>query len=223
MKRTVVIGVAAAALCLYALSIMAAQSNYSGTWVLDKESQKSVPKGFANYTVTIKQDGNQLSVTTLPGGAVDTSEQGSGNNSNLQALQNEANAQSQGSKAANGGLTRGSGTMGDATPGSSGPRSLALQTIPAQATYNLDGKKIINHISGYGTVQLTTKWSKGGKSLNLSTAYEETKNGQTYLALSSKERWTLSEDGQTLKVQRTVSSESTSDTVVFMPRKKTAP
>ncbi len=45
MRRTVVIGVAGAALCLYALSAMAAQNDYSGTWALDKESRKSVPTG----------------------------------------------------------------------------------------------------------------------------------------------------------------------------------
>ncbi len=165
--------------------------------------------------MTIKQDGNQLMVTSQPGGAAETSGQGSGNSSNLQTLQNEANAQSQSSKAANGGLVRSGGTMDDATPGSSGPGSLAMQTIPTQATYNLDGKKTTEQVSGYGTVQLMAKWSKGGKSLDLSTAYAETQDGQTHLALSSKERWTLSEGGQSLKVQRTVSSPNTSDNIVW--------
>ncbi len=223
MRRTVGIAVAGAALCLCALSVSAAQNDYSGTWVLDKGSVKAVPKGFAHYTMTIKQDGNQLVVTVQPGGAADAGEQGPGSNGTLQALQNEANAQSQGSKSANGGLVRSGGTMGDATPGGNGPGSLAMQTAPSQATYNLDGRKTTDHVSGFGDVQLTAKWSKGGKSLDLSIAFQESSDGQTHLALNSKERWTLSEDGQTLKVQRTVSTPSTSDTVVFTLRKKSAP
>jgi hypothetical protein len=52
--------------------------------------------------------------------------------------------------------------------------------------------------------------------------HQETVNGQNLTALTAKERWTLSEDGQVLKVQRTVSTQQTSETVNLIFRKKPA-
>lgn len=219
MRRMMIIVISGASLLLSAVSTFA-QNNYSGTWVLEKGSQKIVPKNMVNYTVVIKQDGDKLTVLTAPGGALGMSEQGSGNNNTLQY---DLNAQSQGLKAANGGLVRSSGTMGEAAPGSNVPGSMALQMVFAQANYTLDGKKATAYVEGLGNAQFMGKWSKGGKSLELTITHDETRNGQTQMAFSSKEQWTLSADGQTLKLHRAVSTQAGSDNVVLVFRKKPTP
>jgi len=110
--------------------------------------------------------------------------------------------------------------MGDSGKPSNG--SMAIQMAIPEATYSLDGKKTTDTLPGIGTATLTAKWARGGKSLDLSMVHQETVNGQNLTALTAKERWTLSEDGQVLKVQRTVSTQQTSETVNLIFRKKPA-
>jgi hypothetical protein len=224
MRRMMIIVITGALLLLSAVSTFA-QNNYSGTWVLEKGSQKIVPKNMVNYTVVIKQDGDKLTVMTSPGGTDNTGGQGSGdlNNASNMTLQHESSAQSQGAKSATGVLVRSSGTMGEAAPGSNVPGSMALQMVFAQANYTLDGKKATAYVEGLGNAQFLGKWSKGGKSLELTITHDETRNGQTQMAFSSKEQWTLSADGQTLKLHRAVSTQAGSDNVVLVFRKKPTP
>lgn len=61
-------------------------------------------------------------------------------------------------------------------------------------------------------------WSKDGKTLELSLVQQEA-GGQHRTLLTSRERWTLSADGEFLKLQRSVSAPEGSDGVILVFRK----
>jgi hypothetical protein len=87
-------------------------------------------------------------------------------------------------------------------------------------TYSLDGKETPAPYEALAnvTAKLKAKWAKDGKTLDLSFA-QDTGLGGNSAALTIKERWTLSEGGEVLKVQRTVATGQGTDTVVLIFRK----
>jgi hypothetical protein len=204
-----------ATLILCAVSIKAAENDYSGIWVLDKGATKGLSSHVRAYDMVVTQDGQQLVVTTQTEGQLTVGEQGSRTSDNTNAL---ARAEApQGPKTAGLTMVGSPGTMGD---NSLSNGSLAFRTVVPQATYTLDGKKTTVNLVGFGQATLTAKPGKNGKSLDLSMTHQETVGGQLMTALVAKERWTLSDDGQVLKVQRTVSTQQTSETVNLVFRKK---
>lgn len=83
-----------------------------------------------------------------------------------------------------------------------------------KATYTLDGKETTHEIEARGGAEgqpspagarlaLKANWKKGGKILELqSTRKFKTPEGD--LSMTNKDRWELSEDGQTLIVKRSL-------------------
>jgi len=55
---------------LWAISILAAQSDFSGTWVLDMQKTRSLPKSLKGFTMVVTQNKQQLVVQSqVNGGA----------------------------------------------------------------------------------------------------------------------------------------------------------
>jgi hypothetical protein len=204
-------------LILSAVSVTAAQNGYSGTWVLDKGASKGLPSHVKAYDMVVAQDGQQLVVTSQTEGQVAVGEQGSRKSADTNALIRAETPQ--GPKTAGELMVGSPGTMGDSSPSNG---SLAFRTVVPQVTYTLDGKKTTVTLMGFGQATLIAKPGKNGKSLDLSMTHQETVGGQSLTALVAKERWTLSDDGQVLKVQRTVSTQQSSETVNLTFRKKPA-
>jgi hypothetical protein len=217
MNRTkLVLGLTVVAMLIVcAVSLKAAENSYSGTWVLDKEASKGLPKHVKTYNMEVTQDGEQLVVTTLTEGQAAVGEQGSRASENTSAL---IRAQTPtGPKTAGQSMVGSTGTMGENGPSNG---SLAFLTVVPQVTYTLDGKKTTATLMGFGDATLTAKQAKNGKSLDMAMSHQESVGGQSLTALVAKERWTLSDDGQVLKVQRTVSTQQASETVNLTFRKK---
>lgn len=208
---------ATATLFLCAVSVRAAENSYAGSWVLDKEASKGLPSHVRTYDMVVTQDGEQLVVTTHTAGQAAAVEEGSRTSQNTSDLVRAETPQ--GPKISGELSVRSHGTMGDSGVSNG---SLAFLTVVPQLTYTLDGGKTTATVAGLGTATLTAKPGKNGKSLDLSMTHQETVGGQSITALVAKERWTLSEDGQVLKVQRTVSTQQTSETVNLTFRKKPA-
>lgn len=91
---------------------------------------------------------------------------------------------------------------------------MALQMGVQQATYQLDGKETVVELEPRqggegqpqqpgGSLVLKASWKKNGKVLELqSTRKINLPDGER--SITSKDRWELSEDGQTLTVKRSV-------------------
>jgi hypothetical protein len=180
-----------------ALSIQAAQADFSGTWVLDTQSIKGLPPTFGSYTIVVRQDAKQL--------VIDTQILSKGDAEAAKAQQPDTVG---GNKLTGAAITTGS--MGGNT---------AVFTVAPEATYSLDGKKTADRVPGIGDVTFRAKWGKDGKSLELWMVHTVVVD-QLSVDTTSKEKWTLSEDGQSLKLQRTVSSQQGSSTANLTFRKK---
>jgi hypothetical protein len=187
-----------------AISVMAAQSNFSGVWVLDKGKTRSLPHGLKNYTMVVTQNEQQLVVES-------TVEGGSGPEASTDF-----------------GGYLGTGSM--ATEIRSG--SLASAVVKPYAIYSLDGKETTaEQLWGTSKVKsrFKAKWSKDGKTLDLTliqrdkateehTSVRSSARAQTS-ALTIREHWTLLEGGEALKVQHSVEVPVGADTVTLVFRK----
>jgi hypothetical protein len=191
-------------LAFSAVSVMAAQSNFSGVWVLDNGKTHSRPHGLKNYTMVVTQNEQQLVVeSTVEGGSGPVASGDSG-----------------------GYLS--TGTMGaNVRPG-----SLASVIVKPYAIYSLDGKeKTAEQLWGASKVlsKFKAKWSKDGKTLDLlliqrdATTRDLTSESSSALkhssALTIREHWTLLEGGGALKVQHSVEVPSGADTITLIFRK----
>jgi hypothetical protein len=91
-----------------------------------------------------------------------------------------------------------------------------------QVIYSLDGKETTAVGGSNFTSKLKAKWSKDGKTLDLSIVQKETTSMQQGATDTIKERWTLSEGGEVLKVQRSVVTEGGSDVITLIFGKGTS-
>ncbi len=206
---------AAATMIVCVVSIQAAENDFAGTWVLDKAATKGLSSHVKAYDMVVTQDGQQLVVTAQAQSQTTAGDNGSRTSADRNALQ--AMEATQGTKASGRAMV-GSDGASDGSVHIEG--SLALGTVVPQVTYTLDGKKTSVNLLGAGQATVTAKPGKNGKSLDLSVIHLEPAGGQLITALVAKERWTLSDDGQALKVQRTVSTQQTSETVNLVFRRK---
>jgi len=152
-KARIVFGFFMLGLC--AISMMAAQADFSGTWVLDMQKTRSLPKSLKGLTMVVTQNGQQL------------------------VVQRQMN-------------------------GSGGRETIGLSMVMPQATYSLDGEEKAVQFAGMN-LKIKAKWAKDGETLDLSVIQENNMSTQTP-GFHVKERWTLSDGGQVLKVQRSVTT-----------------
>ena len=182
-----------------AISVMAAQNDFSGVWTLNKQKTHGLPKDLKGFTLVVTQNEQQLVVKTRLEGGVQ--------------------AKAEDSNMTNGGtyLTMWGGAGGYR------PGTLALSVVMPQLTYSLDGKEttaegVVSSI----TSKLKAKWSKDGKTLDLSLVQKDTASMQQGTTDTIKERWTLSAGGDVLKVQRSVGTAGGSDAITLIFGKETS-
>ncbi|MCS6804137.1 MAG: hypothetical protein RMM98_00250 [Acidobacteriota bacterium] len=176
MKRLwlIYLSVTLPALVVYIGSAATTQTNYSGTWVLDKEKTADRPLRLEGYTMVVTQDGEQLQVT-LTGGR-------------KPAQRRHPADVDQSPRPGPPGRPR----------GGPGPFGMALPT----ATYKLDGTTTTVEHNGRGRVLLKAEWKQNQTVLELSQIRQmSTPDGE--FTFTTVERWELSADGQTLTVHRT--------------------
>jgi hypothetical protein len=216
-----IIGIIILSFC--AASIATAQENFSGIWVLDKVKTKGLPPGLQTYTMTVKQDEQQIVVGTKVEGSLAPSRGGG-------PLFDDGGAP--GGRGGGGGGMRGGGGGGGAMRGGGGDLlgggspegTVAIRMFIPQATYSLDGQKTTSELPGLGTVTAKAKWAKDKKRLELSLVRVTQFQGRP-VTFSSDERWALSDEGEVLDVQRAADTPGATDSIklVFHKLKGEAP
>jgi len=210
-------------------------TNFSGNWVLNFGQTKNPPAGLQRYSMVVNQDEQQLKV--------DTSLQG-----DLQATPNRPNSGGYpgGSPGGYPGGRRGGmggglglpggigigmpgGGMGMPRGGGGRPRAegplqgnvAAYKLYPQSAVYKLDGSESTVQLGDPEQTNATSKAEreKNGEVLKLSlvgNGDSDQRGGKIQL----KEQWKLSDDGKSLKVDRSIKSPEGSGTVhlVFLKR-----
>jgi hypothetical protein len=199
-------------------------TNFSGNWVLSFGQTKNPPAGLQRYSMVVNQDEQQLKV--------DTSLQG-----DLQATPNTPNSGgypggSSGGSGRRGGMGGGMGGIGIGIPGvgmgmprggggrprTEGPSSqgsvAAYKLYPQSAVYKLDGSESTAQLGDPEQTNATSKAEreKSGEVLKLSLVGNGD-SGQGGRKIQVKEQWKLSEDGKSLKVDRSIKSPEGSATV----------
>jgi hypothetical protein len=167
----------ACALLVNALAAPAAQTNFAGTWALDKSKSADLPPQWSSLeslTLTVTQDAQQLTVASDMKMSADANAGGGG------------------------------GGMGG---GMGGGRGRGMGGFPPSSTYKLDGTETTAEATGGrgGTSTLKAEWKDGGKTLELKRVTKFNFQGNDVTATTTED-WSLSADGKTLTIKRTSES-----------------
>jgi hypothetical protein len=191
MKRVVTGFALVGTLVVGVLAAGTSPTDFSGTWVLDKNKSQGLSRMLQNiesYTMTVKQDAQQLTVENKIVGAPRPapSDQGTG-------------GQTEGSRTGDG--RRGGGFGGGR--GGRGGSGMGAGT----AIYKLDGTETRAESTGGrgGAATFKALWKDNGRALELTTTRSFNFQGNE-TTRTTKERWELVDGGKTLKVQRTSDS-----------------
>jgi len=211
-------------------------TNFSGNWVLNFGQTKNPPDGLQGYELVAKQDERQLKVeTTLqvdlqrtsstpnpvgyPGGSGRTTGMGGG----LGVAVPGGIGIGMGVPVALG-IPRGGGGR-SRSGGSSQGNIAAYKLYPQNVAYKLDGSEGTAQLRDVEQTNVTSKAerAKDGELLKLSLVGNGD-SGNKGTKVQITEQWKLSEDGKSLKVNRTVKSPEGSGTVhlVFLKRESDA-
>lgn len=202
--------------------------NFSGNWLLNFGETKNPPAGLQAYSLVVNQDQQHLKVgTSLEG--------------DLQRAQDVRNSGSYpggtpgGYPGRRGGMGGGLGLpgrigigmpgggmgipggRGGGRPRGEGPAQgnvVAYKLYPPSAVYKLDGSESTATLGDPQQSGATSKaaWAKNGKELKLSLAGNGD-SGQRGSKIQLKEQWKLSEDGKSLRIDRSIKSPEGSGTV----------
>jgi hypothetical protein len=209
-------------------------TDFSGNWVLSFGQTKNPPAGLQHYSMVVNQDEQQLKVNTSLQG-------------DLQATPNTPNSDSypggtSGGSGRRGGMGGGMGMPGGigvgmpgggmgmprgggGRPRTEGPSSqgnvAAYKLYPQSAVYKLDGSESTVQLGDPEQTNATSKAEreKNGEVLKLSLVGNGD-SGQRGGKIQVKEEWKLSEDGKSLRVDRSIKSPEGSGTahLVFLKR-----
>ena len=208
--------------------------NFSGNWALDFSQTKSTPAGLQNYSMVVNQDQQELKVQTslqgdlqpaqsdtsgYPGGSPGGYPGGRGGMGGGMGMPGRGGVIMPG-----GGMPRGGGMPG----GGGGGRAAegrgtvaAYEVYPQSVVYKLDGSASTAQLGDREQTEATSKaeLDKNGEALKLSLLGNENA-GQRGGKIQVKEEWRLSQDGKSLRVDRSVKSPEGSGTVhlVFLKR-----
>jgi hypothetical protein len=226
MKRTLLVLLTLAfSFTLISAKKPSESTDFSGNWVLNFEQTKNPPAGLQDYKMVVSQDERQLKVTTTLDG-------------NLQDTPGTPNPGAGGSSRGGypgrrGGMGIPGGGMGMPRGGGGGGGShnegptrgdvAAYQLYPKSAVYNLDGSESSTQLGDSDQTNATSKAVQEKNELKLSlVGKEDSAEGGGKIRI--KEQWQLSEDGKTLKVDRTLKSPDGSGTFhLFFSRKEAEP
>jgi hypothetical protein len=199
-------------------------------WVLDKNKTSDLPPTLESYTMTVKQDAQHLTAETDLKGEIGMRGGPGGQGGGRRGGGGGFPGGGPGGGGFPGGGPGGGGVPGGAPGGGGFPgggpggdsfslpkdviMGMALRMTLPKATYALDGKETTHEIEARegaegrpsqpgASLALKASWKKGGKILELqSTRKFKTPEGDR--SMTNKDRWELSEDGQTLTVKRTL-------------------
>jgi hypothetical protein len=208
MKR-VPLALLALAFCLTLISANkpSGSTDFSGNWVLNFEQTKNPPAGLQDYRMVVKQDERQLKVTTtLEGNLQDTPGTPNPGAAGSSRVGYPGRRGGMGIPGAGMGMPRGGGGSGGSHNG--GPTRgdvAAYQLYPKNAVYNLDGSESSTQLGDSEQTTATSKAVQEKTELKLSLMGKED-SGESGGKIRIKEHWQLSDDGKTLKVDRTVKS-----------------
>jgi hypothetical protein len=196
----------------FAISVAAAQEDFSGDWVLDKGKTHDLPPGLKGYTMVVTQTEQQLVVETKLEGDLRTPEGGPGEGP--PEGKGPPGGGFPGGEPGEGGPPGGGPGAGGFPPGGPPVGTMALRMVIPKASYFLDGQESTAPLEQPmpGTAKLKAKWTKDKKGLELSS-FRETNFGGNSVTFTTREKWALSDDGETLKIQRSVETPRGLDTI----------
>jgi hypothetical protein len=219
MRKIVAMSLFFIALIIGIHSACAAQSkttDFSGEWALDKSRTSDLPSTLESYTMNVTQDAEQLTIETDWQG--DLGMRGRRGGFGGKGGRRRGEGGLPGGSGQGGGFPGGRGQGGGPGGGFSLPKEavvgMALRMVPPKAVYSLDGKETLQQVEAResgdgrppqpgGSIAFKANWKKGGRTLELQSNRKfETPEGER--SMTSKDRWELSEDGNTLTVQRTI-------------------
>ncbi len=208
MKRQI----AAFTLCsvlLIGISVVAtAQTNtdFSGTWVLDKKKTSDIPSELKSYKLVVKQDEKQIFFESVVDGHFGPPAGQDQSKTAPQVTLNAAPTPSSPNSTVGGislGTSDSSGGVGSSRNVIA--RGRALATVIRRMTCSLDGKEMVREVGGIspGKIRRKALWKKGDKMLELNVARDFESQGSP-ITSTVRELWELAEDGKVLKIKRTV-------------------
>jgi len=211
-------------------------TNFSGNWVLSFGQTKNPPAGLQRYSMVVNQDEQQLKVDTslegdlqatpntpnsggYPGGS--TGGYPGGRRGGMGGGMGMPGGIGMGMPGGGMGMPRGGGGR----PRTEGPSSqgsvAAYKLYPQSAVYKLDGSESTVQLGDPEQTNATSKAEreKNGEVLKLSLVGNGD-SGQRGGKIQVKEEWKLSEDGKSLRVDRSIKSPEGSGTahLVFLKR-----
>ena len=186
---------------------------FTGGWVLDMEKTtgKNLPAQLKNYKMLVGESENLLNVKSQALGPLEIiAARGSSGTPNIVANPRTSSASPTGVSA----TTLGSTEAGKANYGG----TLALYFTPNEATYNLNGEEVKVELKQgekvIGIARIKAKLEKNGKTLQFSTIRRmKTPNGEMEIFI--REWWKISDDGKSLKMQRTVETPTARDEITM--------
>lgn len=205
--RLSAIGIALGAWAPGSTAVVRAQTraDFSGTWALDMKKTRDVPPDLKAYTLTVKQEGQQLTYETKVEGDPNPAKPGPAGSHDAQTVGPPAHP-----TASSAGIPSGNTPTNENGPGTSNSRTVlapgrAMAMVIRHLTCTLDGKEVTREIGGASPGQIRRKafWRKGEKTIELDIARDFDVQGRNFTS-TVKELWELSDDGKTLKIKRTV-------------------
>jgi hypothetical protein len=171
--------------------------DFSGTWALDLKRATEKPPDLKSYVLIVKQDGQQISVESKVEGDPNPvrSEHA---DSHAHAVANAA------------GAPGGAASLSDNVPGNTSSRVVqapgrALAMVVRRMNCTMDGKEVSRDVTGLSPGKMRRKaiWRKDEKTLEINLARDFDSQKGT-ITSTVKELWTLSDDGKSLRIKRTV-------------------
>lgn len=181
------------------------RTNFSGTWTLDMKKTRDLPPELKSYTLTVKQDEQQISYESKVEGDLNArpkqDQTGTATDMPIAASLPQANssAVSVGNPVVSDHSAHGSGS------GKVMARGRAFGMVIRRMSCTLDGKETAREVGGIspGQIRRRANWKKAEKSLEFNIARDFDVQGKIVTS-TVKELWELSDDGKVLKVKRTV-------------------
>lgn len=189
---------------------------FTGAWVLDKEktSIKDFPKQLQNYRMVVAESENLLNVKSQVEGRVEVEV------SKDRAAPGSPNITPQSVVGSNNGVRSGGG-LGDVSTGakSSYGGTLSLYFTPSEVTYKLTGEEAKVELRQgekvNGVARIRAKLDKSGKTFQVTT-FRRMKTTYGEMETTTWETWKLSNDGKSLKFQRTVETPTARDELTMV-------
>lgn len=189
-------------------------SAFTGNWVLDRANTptKNVPSKLKDYKMAVGESENMLNVKSQiePSIPIEVSRDRAASNSDIVSNPNNRTT----SSAANGVSATSSGST--VVEKSSYGGTLALFFTPNEVTYNLGGQEVKVEIKQgdkvNGIARIRAKVDKNGKGLQFTTIRRmRTTTGE--MEITTREWWKISDDGKSLRLQRTVETPTARDEI----------